>query len=92
MSYPEEAKYEERNTKLPLVVQEKTISELSELVSMLVDRLTPVLRPKDETTKAGEENTTRPVQSPLAEELDQNNARIKRVSNQLSSVLERLDC
>lgn len=82
-----------RTSKLPLIVQEKIVAELTELTYALVDRLESVLTPEEELSKPDGAMTTDkpPVQSQLASQLDDNNARIRKANIKLSSILERLE-
>lgn len=81
---------EPRKSRLPLAEQDKVISELQEIVSMLTDRLQSVLMPTEPVDKAGEDRTA-PIQSEVASTLSDNNARIRRVANRLGNVYERLE-
>ena len=92
--YPQEeyAKAKEiRNSKLPLVEQDKCIAEQNEVVSMLLDRLEPALTPQPESATKELDDRADPMQSKLASELSENNARIRRNTNRLSNALERLE-
>ena len=92
--YPEEEEYatakEIRKSKLPLAEQDKCIAEQNEVVSMLLDRLEPVLTPQPESP-AKDVDRTASGQSQMASELSDNNARIRRNTNRLSNALERLE-
>lgn len=90
---PDEADAGEiRKSGLPLLDQEKIISELLETVTLLSDRLQPILTPTEPSDKerAGEAVTT-PIRSEIANTLTDNNARIRRATGRLSSVLSRLE-
>ena len=93
--YPQEEEYatakEVRKSRLPLAEQDKCIAEQNEIVSMLLDRLEPVLTPQpDSPSKEGSDRSA-PMQSQMASELSENNARIRRNTNRLSNALERLE-
>lgn len=91
MGYPEEAVAKEaRKSRLPLAEQDKAIAELQEIVSMLADRLQPILTPVEPTDKAGEERSV-PVQSEIASTLNDHNSRIRRVASRLGNIYERLE-
>jgi hypothetical protein len=94
MGYPEDqpeyAAKEARKSRLPLSEQDKTIAELQEAVNILVDRLQPVLTPSEPTDKASEERAV-PVQSEVASTLNDNNARIHRVTNKVNNAIGRLE-
>lgn len=81
---------EVRKSKLPLAEQDKCIAEQNEIVSMLLDRLEPVLTPQPESPSKDVDRAA-PMQSQIASELSENNARIRRNTNRLSNALERLE-
>lgn len=90
-AYPDEPA---RNSKLPLMNQEKLISQLTELTHRLEERLTSVLTPEEpqpERAASYAETTKSPVQSPLAGQLEDNNFRITKVNTRLTGILERLE-
>lgn len=92
--YPQEeyaTAKEIRNSKLPLAEQDKCIAEQNEVVSMLLDRLEPALTPQPESVAKELDDRADPMQSKLASELSENNARIRRNTNRLSNALERLE-
>ena len=93
--YPQEEEYatakEVRKSKLPLAEQDKCIAEQNEIVSMLLDRLDSVLTPQPESTAKESGDRAVPMQSQLATELTENNARIRRNTYRLSNALERLE-
>ena len=93
--YPQEEEYatakEVRKSKLPLAEQDKCIAEQNEIVSMLLDRLDSVLIPQSESTATELGDRAVPMQSQLATELTENNARIRRNTYRLSNALERLE-
>lgn len=82
---------EVRKSKLPLAEQDKCILEQSEIVSMLLDRLEPVLTPQPGPPSKEAMDRTLPMQSQMASELAGNNERIRRNTNRLSNALERLE-
>ena len=82
---------EVRKSKLPLAEQDKCISEQNEVISMLLDRLEPVLTPQPESPAKEAMDRTVPMQSQMASELSENNARIRRNTNRLSNALDRLE-
>lgn len=87
---PEYAAKEARKSRLPLNEQDKAIAELQEVVSMLVDRLQPVLTPIEPTDKASEDRAA-PVVSEVASTLNDHTARIRRATNRLGNAIERLE-
>jgi hypothetical protein len=90
---PEQADAPERSSKLPLSHQEKALAELHETIGMLTRRLTPVLTPSvpsDERSMATDKSA--PVQSPLADQIDANNGGIRKATNKLRALMERLEC
>lgn len=95
--YPSKAAYADeptRSSKLPLITQEKLISQLTELTHRLEERLTSVLtpeEPQEEKAAAYGETAKSPVHSPLAGQLEDNNLRITKANNRLSGILERLE-
>lgn len=93
MGYPEEeiAMKESRKSKLPLSEQDKCISELQEVATLLLDRLEPVLTPQPESPDKVGAQPEGPMISQMAHELGDNNARIRRVTNRLSNALDRLE-
>lgn len=93
MSRPDEeyAVKEARKSKLPLSEQDKCIAELTEVVNLVVDRLESVLTPQPESPSKEPGDRAEPVQSYLASELEGNNARIRRNTNRLTNVLDRLE-
>lgn len=92
MGYPEDAVAKEvRKSKLPLPEQDKCIAELTELVNVLCDRLDPILLPQPESPSKDPGDRAEIMQSYIASELSGNNARIRRNSNKISSILERLE-
>ena len=92
--YPQEEEYatakEIRKSKLPLAEQDNCIAEQNEVVSMLLDRLEPVLTPQPESPSKDVDHAA-PTQSQMASELSDNNARIRRNTKRLSNALERLE-
>lgn len=88
--HPEDARAEVRKSRLPLAEQDKAISELQEIVSMLADRLQPILTPTEPTDKASEERSV-PVQSEIASTLSDHNSRIRRLASRLGNIYERLE-
>lgn len=97
MGYPEDRPSEEyavkeaRKSRLPLAEQDKAIAEQNEIVSMLLDRLQPVLTPQPESPNKELADRAAISQSEVAEELSSNNARIRRNTNKLSNALDRLE-
>ena len=90
--YPEDemkAK-ESRKSRLPLAEQDKALAELQETVSVLLDRLQPVLTPTEPTDKMAEDRAV-PVQSEVASTLSDNNARIYRITRRVNNAIERLE-
>lgn len=83
---------ESRSSKLPLVGQEKAISELHETISFLTDRLQAVLTPVPESDGSEPSNVAAPMQSQLADTLDSNNASIRRATMKLSNLIDRVEC
>lgn len=83
---------ERASSRLPLSHQEKALVELHDTIAQLASRLKPVLTPV--TTEGGEPSTDKaaPVQSPLAEQLEANNGGIRKASNKLRALMERLEC
>lgn len=82
---------ETRKSKLPLIEQDKAIAEQSELVNILVDRLEAVLTPYPDSPDKDHGDRVSPVQSQMATEISNNNDRIRRNSNKISNLLERLE-
>lgn len=82
---------EVRKSRLPLAEQDKCISEQNEIVSMLLDRLEPVLTPQPESPSKEGSDRSAPMQSQIAAEIGDNNARIRRNTNRLSNAIERLE-
>ena len=82
---------EARKSKLPLADQDKCIAEQNEIVSMLLDRLGPVLAPQPELPSKEGSNSSEPMQSQIAVEIGDNNVRIRRNTYLLSNALERLE-
>lgn len=87
----EYAAKEPRKSRLPLSEQDKCLSEQTEVITILLDRLESVLTPQPESTSKDGGDRAVPVQSQLASELDSNNSRIRRNTNRLSNALERLE-
>lgn len=82
-----------RSSKLPLVSQEKALAELHETIESLRNRLGPVLTPEPNSDRASEAvDAASPMQSPLADTLDNNNAMIRRATVKLSNIIDRLEC
>lgn len=81
---------EVRKSRLPLAEQDKYIAELQELVTMLCDRLQPILTPTEPTDKMAEDRAT-PVVSEHAQTINDHNSRINRVNRRITNVLERLE-
>lgn len=83
---------ERASSKLPLSHQEKSLVELHDTISQLTARLKPVLTPV--TTEGGVPSSDKsaPVQSPLADQLEANNGGIRKASNKLRALMERLEC
>lgn len=79
-----------RKSRLPLAEQDKTVSELQEIVNVLVDRLQPVLTPTEPTDKMAEDRAA-PIQSEIASAIADNNSRIRRVISKVNNALERLE-
>lgn len=80
-------------SKLPLSQQEKAIAELHMTIEDLIQRLSPILTPVE--AKLGvnpNDSTTQPIESPLATQLNDNNSGIRRASNNLRGIMERLEC
>lgn len=92
--HPDEMKSAERvSSRLPISEQEKCIAELHETISILTDRLKPVLTPTPEVDRnATEDRPDGPVFSPLATQLEANNGGIRKATRKLSNLLERLEC
>lgn len=93
--YPEKsdeeyATKEARKSRLPLIEQDKVIAELQEAVSVLLDRLQPVLTPTEPVEKMAEDRAV-PIQSEIASTLSDNNSRIRRMSSRLNNAIERLE-
>lgn len=83
----------DRSSKLPLSHQEKSLAELHETISVLTDRLSPVLTPAhNEPTRDPGDKAATPVQSPLADQLDANNNGIRKATKKLNGLMERLEC
>lgn len=92
--HPDKEEYavkESRKSRLPLTEQDKAIAELQETVNILADRLQPVLTPIEPTDKAGEDRGV-PVQSEVATTLNEHTARVRRTTNKVSNLIERLEC
>lgn len=87
----EEYAAKERVTKLPLSQQDKALAELHDVLGELTSRLKSVLTPGD-TERATDQDKAAPSQSPLADQLDSNNAQIRRATNRVNSLIERLEC
>lgn len=100
MAYPEDRPMSEddfmakarepRRSGLPLPEQEKVISELQDVVRLLIDKLQPVLTPTEPTEKAGDA-VPAPIQSEVAATIGDNNSRLRRVIRQVSNTIERLE-
>jgi hypothetical protein len=95
--YPEEKMKEVADVgrvgnKLPVVHQEKVLAEMHETISMLEDRLQPVLTPTPDAEESVNMNEDRASQSPLGEQIGVNNASITRASRRLRYIMERLEC
>ena len=91
--YPEDEPMkasEARKSRLPLAEQDKALAELQETVSVLLDRLQPVLTPTEPTDKMAEDRAV-PVQSEVASTLSDNNARIYRITRRVNNAIERLE-
>lgn len=82
---------ESRKSRLPLAEQDQCISEQTEVITILLDRLESVLTPQPESTAKDGGDHAVPMRSQLASELDSNNSRIRRNTNRLSNALERLE-
>lgn len=93
MGYPDEevAAKEARKMKLPLGEQDKAIAEQNEIVSLLLDRLDPILTPEPVDVEKSAADRAVPAQSYVANEIDSNNYRIRRNTNKLSNALSRLE-
>lgn len=93
--YQQEEEYatakEIRKSRLPLAEQDKCIAEQNEIVNLLLDRLDPVLTPQPESPSKEGSDRSVSMQSQVAAELSDNNARIRRNTNRLSNALERLE-
>lgn len=82
----------ETNSKLPLSEQDKCIAELGEAIALLTDRLATVMTPvPGDSEKAEGFDRDLPVRSPLADTLSDNNARIRRLTNKVNYILDRLE-
>ena len=81
---------EARKSKLPLSEQDKSIAELGETVSVLLDRLQPVLTPVEPTDKDPGDRASA-VQSEVSSTLSDNNARIRRITSKVNNAIERLE-
>ena len=89
---PDEYPTREIASKLPLNEQDKCIAELGEAVSLLSDRLVSVLTPiPSDSVKAEGIDRDSPVCSPLADTLADNNSRIRRITNKINYLLDRLE-
>lgn len=92
MGYPEDVMAREpRKSKLPLSEQDNAIAEQNEILSILIDRLTPLLTPQQESPTKEPDDRATVTQSEIAEELSNNNSRIRRNTNKLNNILERLE-
>lgn len=87
----EYAAKESRKSRLPLSEQDKFLSEQTEVITILLDRLESVLTPQPESPNKDGGDHAVPMQSQLASELDSNNSRIRRNTNRLNNALERLE-
>lgn len=79
-------------SRLPLSHQEKALAELHETISMLTTRLKPVLTPVSTEPSGSATDKAAPVQSPLADQLEANNGGIRKASNKLRALMERVEC
>lgn len=92
MEYPEDAPGREvSKSKLPLAEQDKIISDLTDMVGLLAERLQPVLTPTEPSEKEIAADRAVPVQSEHATTLTDNNSRIRRVRNKVNNLIERLE-
>lgn len=91
--HPDEMKSAEmRSSRLPLSEQEKCLAELHETISVLTDRLKPVLTPSPEVDRnATEDRAEGPVISPLAAQLEANNGGIRKATRKVANLIERLE-
>lgn len=77
--------------KLPISQQDKAVAELHEVISILTDRLNPVLTPVPESDHESPDKEV-PSQSPVGEQISDNTRKIHRASGKLRTVMERLEC
>lgn len=81
-------------SRLPLSHQEKAIAELHETINQLAQRLKPVLTPVNEAggREPSESVEAKDITSPLAEQMNANNRGIRRASDNIKGLMERLEC
>jgi len=73
--------------------QEKAIAELHDIIGQLTVRLKPVLTPDVPTDKERAlSDEAKPVQSPLATQLEANNRGVSEASRKVRDLMERLEC
>lgn len=83
----------QRDTKLPLMAQDKNLAGLGVAIEDLERRLDAILTPVtadrvDDNAKMAE----RPPASPLAHQLDDNNQTISLLTRRIRSITERVEC
>ena len=74
-----------------LSAQEKVLAELAQSIVSLEIRLSSIARPVPPSTGADQAGTPQPVRSPVAGELEHNNARIVTCIAHIGQILHRLD-
>lgn len=79
-------------SRLPLSHQEKAVAELHENINQLANRLKPILTPVNETSERTATDEAKEVASPLADQLNANNRGIRRASESIRGLMNRIEC